>query len=168
MISEVARERCYIGLGSNLGESKDILHSAVQALKAIPDSEQFQISSYYQSKPHGPQDQPDYLNAVATFTISLGAEALLDALQAIENSHGRVRLGDQWSARTLDLDILLYGNHQIDTERLTVPHPWMKQREFVLHPLFEIAPDLKLPDGKMLIDCLREVPADTLQLLESQ
>lgn len=167
MTSTVVQERCYVGLGSNLGESTDTLDSAIKALKATHGLVQFQISSYYQSKPHGPLDQPDYINAVATFTISLGPEALLDKLQAIESSHGRVRGGAQWTARTLDLDILLYGNHLIDTERLKVPHPWMKQREFVLYPLYEIAPDLKLPDGSLLKECLHGVSDDTLQLLES-
>lgn len=167
MTSAVVRERCYIGLGSNLGESNDTLDSAIKALKAIQGLEQFQISSYYQSKPHGPQDQPDYINAVATFMIGLAPEALLDALQAIENSHGRVRTGTRWTARTLDLDILLYGDHQIDTERLNVPHPWMKQREFVLYPLYEIAPHLVLPDGSSLKECLHGVSDETLQRLET-
>jgi len=166
MKQELVRERCYIGLGSNLGASKDTLDSAVEAIQSIQDLEQFQISSYYQSKPHGPQDQPDYINAVATFTISLAPEALLNQLQTIENKHGRVRSGKQWTARTLDLDILLYGNHQIDTDRLKVPHPWMKQREFVLYPLYEIAPDLTLPDGSSLKDCLDEVSDDNLLRLD--
>ena len=166
MKRDVVRERCYIGLGSNLGESTDTLGSAVKSLQAIHSLENFQISSYYQSKPHGPQDQPDYINAVATFTVELEPESLLDKLQAIENTHGRVRNGERWSARTLDLDILLYGDHQIDTKRLKVPHPWMKQREFVLYPLYEIAPDLKLPDGSFLKACLDHVDNDTLQLLE--
>jgi len=168
MKRELVRERCYIGLGSNLGASADTLDSAVNAIRSIPDLEQFQLSSYYQSKPHGPQDQPDYINAVATFTISLAPEVLLDQLQAIENKHGRVRSGEQWTARTLDLDILLYGNHQIDTDRLKVPHPWMKQREFVLYPLYEIAPDLRLPGGSLLKECLEEVSDDTLIRLESR
>lgn len=160
-------ERCFIGLGSNLGDSMETLSSAVNAIKAIEGVEQFQISSYYQSKPHGPQDQPDYVNAVASFTTSMSPENLLDSLQVIENTHGRVRSGSQWTARTLDLDILLYGNHQIDTERLKVPHPWMTQRDFVLYPLYEIAPDLSLPDGTPLKQYLDIVSGDTLQVLKS-
>lgn len=156
------RELCYIGLGSNLGDSTATLDSAIEAIKAIHGLEQFKISSYYQSKPHGPQDQPDYINAVASFTIKIAPEALLDSLQAVENKHGRVRNEEQWSARTLDLDILLYGDHQIDSKRLKIPHPWMKQREFVLYPLNEIAPDLSLPDGTTLQACLAQVSADTL------
>jgi len=161
------RELCYIGLGSNLGDSTDTLGSAIEAIKTIQSIEQFQVSSYYQSKPHGPQDQPDYINAVASFIINLAPEALLDSLQAVENSHGRVRSGEQWTARTLDLDILLYGDHEIDTERLKVPHPWMKQREFVLYPLYEIAPDLSLPDGSLLKEYLTQVSADTLKRLKA-
>jgi len=159
---ELFRECCYIGLGSNLGASVDTLDSAVKEIKSIQDVEQFQVSSYYQSKPQGPQDQPDYINAVASFTTSLEPEVLLDQLQMIEKGHGRVRNETQWAARTLDLDILLYGNHQINTDRLKVPHPWMKQREFVLYPLYEIAPDLELPDGGLLTEYLTEASANTL------
>ena len=132
MTSCVGTELCYIGLGSNLGESTETLDSAVCAIKAIPCVEQFVLSSYYQSKPHGPQDQPDYLNAVASFTTNLEPIELLDQLQAIEKNHGRVRSGVKWTARTLDLDVLLYGDHQINEDRLVIPHPWMTQREFVL------------------------------------
>lgn len=158
--------RCYIGLGSNLGESTDTLDSAVKSIGLIAGISDFQISSYYQSKPHGPQDQPDYINAVASFLTDLEPEALLDRLQAIESSHGRVRKGEQWGARTLDLDILLYGNQQIDTQRLKVPHPWMTQREFVLYPLSEIASGLVLPSGELLEDCLQNVSSDTLIKLD--
>lgn len=164
-MTKLLRERCYIGLGSNLGDSASTLDSAVEAIRAIQGLRDFQISSLYQSKPHGPQDQPDYINAVASFTIDLAPEALLDALQAIENSHGRVRKGAQWTARTLDLDILLYGNHRINTDRLTVPHAWMKQREFVLYPLSEIAPNLSLPDGSVLRECLARLDRNNLQRL---
>ena len=159
-------ERCFIGLGSNLGASESTLGSAVEAIKSITGVGEFQLSSYYQSKPHGPQDQPDYINAVASFTVSLLPEALLDCLQAIENEHGRTRTGFQWSARTLDLDILLFGNHKINTERLTVPHPWMTRREFVLYPIYEIAPELSLPDGSLLKGYLDQISDETLQVLK--
>lgn len=162
----MARELCFIGLGSNLGASTETLASASESVKSIDTVEEFRLSSYYQSKPHGPQDQPDYINAVASFTVSLESEVLLDCLQAIENTHGRVRTGAQWTARTLDLDILLYGNHQIETQRLNVPHPWMTRREFVLYPLYEIAPDLVLPDGTLLKGYLDEVSGVSLQLIK--
>jgi 2-amino-4-hydroxy-6-hydroxymethyldihydropteridine diphosphokinase len=165
-VSGVDRELCFIGLGSNLGSSlgdpTETLSSAISAIKAISSVQQFVLSSYYQSKPHGPQDQPDYINAVAGFTARLEPIELLDQMQAIENSHGRVRSGAQWSARTLDLDILLYGDHQINEDRLVVPHPWMTRREFVLYPLHEIAEGLTLPDGSLLESYLDQVSDDTL------
>ena len=159
--------QCYIGLGSNLGESQDTLAAALTALKSNDAIKHIEVSSYYQSKPHGPQDQPDYLNAVAGFETSLDPEVLLDLLQAIEQKYGRVRTGERWTARTLDLDILLYGQQVINTPRLIVPHLWMTRREFVLYPLYEIAPDLCLPDGKSLKDCLKKVSDDTLVRLKS-
>ena len=154
--------QCYIGLGSNLGESQDTLAAALAALTFNDAIKNIEVSSYYQSKPHGPQDQPDYLNAVAGFETSLAPEALLDVLQAIETKYGRVRTGERWTARTLDLDILLYGQQVIDTPRLVVPHAWMTQREFVLYPLYELAPNLTLPDGMKLSDCLSKVSGDSL------
>ncbi|RVU81763.1 2-amino-4-hydroxy-6-hydroxymethyldihydropteridine diphosphokinase [Leucothrix sargassi] len=149
--------QCYIGLGSNLGASQDTLIAALAALEAHEAIKQIEVSSYYQSKPHGPQDQPDYLNAVAGFQTTLAPEPLLDVLQAIENEQGRVRTGERWTARTLDLDLLLYANDTINTPRLIVPHPWMTRREFVLYPLYELAPNLSLPDGSSLESYLADV-----------
>ena len=159
--------QCYIGLGSNLGESQDTLAAALKVLKSNDAIKNIEVSSYYQSKPHGPQDQPDYLNAVAGFETSLDPEVLLDLLQAIEKKYGRVRTGERWTARTLDLDILLYGQQVINTPRLIVPHLWMTRREFVLYPLYELAPDLCLPDGGPLKDYLKKVSDDTLVRLTS-
>ena len=133
----------------------------------MPGLQQLKLSSLYQSKPHGPQDQPDYTNAVAGFVTDLDPVALLDRLQSIENTHGRVRNGAQWSARTLDLDILLYGDRVIKSARLTVPHPWMTRREFVVVPLLEIAPDIKLPDGPLISSYLDQLPIDTLIKIQS-
>lgn len=147
--------RCYIGLGSNLGESHDTLAASISELVKNDGIRLVEVSSYYQSKPHGPQDQPDYLNAVASFETNLDPEALLDTLQAIENKYGRVRVGERWTARTLDLDILLYGQQTINMKRLVVPHPWMTQREFVLYPLHELAPSLCLPDGSFVKSYLK-------------
>ena len=157
-----------IGLGSNLDHPSQRLISALRALQHLPGITLRQHSRLYTSAPVGPQDQPDYINAVASFTVTLGAEVLLDALQAIENAHGRTRSGGRWTARTLDLDILLYGSQEINTDRLKVPHPWMKQREFVIHPLYEIAPDLSLPDGSLLVDCLELVAADSLEVVSAK
>lgn len=154
--------QCYIGLGSNLGDSEATLSAAVNALTTRSDVRRLILSSLYQSKPHGPQDQPDYINAVAGFETQLSPIALLDVLQSIETQFGRLRSGERWTARTLDLDILLFDNQHIDTGRLKVPHPWMTQREFVLYPLFEIAPTLQLPDGSSLKTHLSNVPENGL------
>jgi len=136
----------YIGLGSNLSDPRAQVINAAIAIGKIPESNVITLSSLYLSKPMGPQDQDDYINAVIAIETSLSALELLDALQSIENSAGRVRKDNRWGARILDCDILLYGNDSIENERLTVPHYGMKLREFVLLPLAEIAPSLHLPD----------------------
>ena len=141
----------YIALGSNLNMPIQQLNLAIQAMADLPDTEIKKVSSLYQSQPLGPQDQPDYVNAVACLETELSPLALLDALQNIENGQGRIRLR-HWGERTLDLDILLYGNQEIQTERLTVPHIEMKNREFVIVPLYDLAPDLVLPNGEKLAD----------------
>lgn len=141
--------KVYIALGSNLEHPQAQLTAALQALNALSDSRLTAVSSFYQSKPLGPQDQPDYVNAVACLETSLAPLALLDELQRIEHEQGRVRLR-RWGERTLDLDILLYADHIIQSERLTVPHYDMHQREFVIIPLVEIAPHLVLPNGQSI------------------
>lgn len=143
----------YIALGSNLNNPLEQLKQAVKILKSFAVN--FEISPFYGSKPVGPQDQPDYVNAVAKFDTELSAEALLDKLQSIENQQGRVRIR-RWGERTLDLDILLYGNEQIHTDRLTIPHIEMKNREFVIVPLFDLSPDLVLPTEEKLADIYQQ------------
>lgn len=145
----------YVGLGSNLAIPEQQLLDALQALAESADVCLLSCSSFYQSLPMGPQDQPDYLNAVAKLDTSLSAHGLLDLLQSIEQQQGRVRKAERWGARTLDLDLLLFGQQQIDSERLKVPHYGLAEREFVLYPLFELSPELILPDGtalSMLVD----------------
>lgn len=137
----------YIGLGSNLSNPRVQVSNAAKEIANISASHIIGLSALYLSKPMGPQDQNDYINAVIALDTRLSALELLDALQAIENSAGRVRKNNRWGARILDCDILLYGNESIENERLTVPHYGMKVREFVLLPLAEIAPALHLPDG---------------------
>ena len=137
----------YIGLGSNLSNPRVQVSNAAKEIASIANSKVMALSSQYLSKPMGPQDQDDYINAVIALETSLAALELLDALQAIENAAGRVRKDNRWGARILDCDILLYGNDSITNERLIVPHYGMKVREFVLLPLAEIAPNLCLPDG---------------------
>lgn len=137
----------YIAIGSNLASPLDQVNAAIQALGEIPGSRIVALSSFYRTPPLGPQDQPDYLNAAVALETTLEAEILLNHTQRIELQQGRVRKAERWGPRTLDLDIMLFGNDVINTERLTVPHYDMKNRGFMLWPLFEIAPDLTFPDG---------------------
>ena len=155
----------YIGLGSNLENPRAQVEQALVELEAIPESELLATSPLYRSAPVGPGDQPDYINAVALLETSLTPLALLDALQAIEHSHQRVRI-EHWGPRTLDLDILLLDQQTIDSERLKVPHPYLTQRNFVLYPLADIAPDLRLPDGKSLQQLITQCPRDGLAPIE--
>ena len=147
----------YVGLGSNLSKPRLQVSNAAKAIANIENSRVCALSSQYLSKPMGPQDQDDYINAVISIETSLSALALLDALQAIENAAGRVRKDNRWGARILDCDILLYGNESIDNARLTVPHYGMKLREFVLLPLAEIATNLYLPDGTSVNTIANEI-----------
>ncbi|MGB1091381.1 MAG: 2-amino-4-hydroxy-6-hydroxymethyldihydropteridine diphosphokinase [Oceanobacter sp.] len=142
----------FIGLGANLEDPEQQLITALNELAVHPDLRLLAYSSLYSSKPVGPQDQPDYVNAVAKIETNLEPEPLLDVLQAQENMQGRVRLR-RWGERTLDLDILLYGQQMINSERLTIPHPELKNRNFVVVPLVEISPNLTLPDGIKISEC---------------
>ncbi len=150
----------YIAIGSNLASPLEQVNAAVQALGDIPHTRVVALSSFYRTPPLGPQDQPDYLNAAIALETALSAEALLDNTQRIELQQGRVRKEERWGPRTLDLDIMLFGDAQIHTERLTVPHYDMKRRGFMLWPLFEIAPDLTFPDGEHLSALLAQLNAE--------
>jgi 2-amino-4-hydroxy-6-hydroxymethyldihydropteridine diphosphokinase len=142
--------KTYVALGSNLGEPHSRLHTAVEALQRLPDTEFERVSSIYCSAAIGPGSQPDYLNAVALLDTRLSPLSLLTMLQEIETQQGRTR-DIRWGARTIDLDILLYGDAIISSPELTIPHPRMEQRHFVLYPLHEISgDDLLMPDGKRL------------------
>lgn len=154
---------CYIGLGSNLGDPAANLHSAIAQLSATDGVELRGVSRFYTSKPMGPQDQPDYVNAVACIQTSLSAHALLQVLFAVERAHGRVRDASlRWGPRTLDLDLLLYGTETINTPDLHVPHPGIGERSFVLRPLADLAPHQVFPDGRKLQDCLASLACDDL------
>ncbi|OQX39531.1 MAG: 2-amino-4-hydroxy-6-hydroxymethyldihydropteridine diphosphokinase [Oceanospirillales bacterium LUC14_002_19_P2] len=154
----------YIALGSNLDEPEQQLHSAVAALEQLPKSKLLTVSPYYQTAPVGPAGQPDYINAAAAIETTLSPIELLDALQAIENSHGRVRT-IRWGSRVLDLDILLYGDETIESERLTVPHREMSWRNFVLIPLADIAPDITLPTGQSIKKLLQSIDRKGIERL---
>ena len=158
-------ERVYIGLGSNLATPIEQLRSALATLAALPHTDLIAQSSFYSSDPLGPADQPRYVNAVAALDTELSPLALLDALQTIELEQGRTRKAERWGPRTLDLDILLFGERLLDEPRLTVPHYHMHARAFVLYPLAEIAPDLKLPDGRALTELLGACPYAGLERL---
>lgn len=145
----------YIALGSNLNTPTMQLNAAIEALSNLPDTKIESVSSFYQSKPLGPQDQPDYVNAVTCINTELQPLALLEQLQHIENTQGRVRLR-RWGERTLDLDILLYEDLVLNSEHLTIPHYDMQNREFVIIPLYEIAPELILPNGEKLAELAKK------------
>ena len=158
--------RVFIGLGSNLDEPVDQLKRSIGQLNQLHEVQVNAVSSFYKSKPMGPQDQPDFVNAVVELETGLSAEKLLDELQYIEHSQGRVR-SLHWGPRTLDLDILLYGDEMIKTDRLTVPHAGIAQRNFVLVPLADIVGmDFKLPNMGTTGECLLVCPGDELQRLD--
>lgn len=152
----------FVAIGSNLDAPLEQAQRAVDALRGVPQSRLVLASSFYASRPMGPRDQPDYVNAVVGLETDLAPLALLDALQRIELEQGRVRKEERWEPRTLDLDLLLYGDATLEHERLTVPHYGMKVREFVLLPLHEIAPHLHLPCGSPLSDLVAQCPRNGL------
>jgi 2-amino-4-hydroxy-6-hydroxymethyldihydropteridine diphosphokinase len=155
----------FVGLGSNLENPVAQLAGAIAELAALPDTQLVAQSPFYRSKPVGPQDQPDFINGCVWLQTSLDPLALLDQLQAIEQAHGRERL-QHWGPRTLDLDMLLFGDRTIDHPRLQVPHPELPNRDFVLRPLLDLEPQLTLPDGRRLTELLPQCPDNQLQQLE--
>jgi len=156
----------YIGLGSNLVNPVDQINAARSAINHLPDVQESAFSSLYRSSPMGPKDQPDYINAVMAINTTLEPLDLLRKLQQIENQHGRIRKHQRWGARTLDLDILLYGDQKINYPELQIPHYGMADRAFVLYPLHEIAPQLDIPGAGKLTDLLNKVPPDGLEKLK--
>ena len=153
----------YIGLGSNLATPQEQLKAARLAVAALKDTEELGFSSLYRSPPMGPQDQPDYVNAVMAVNTELSPITLLRSLQKIELDQGRVRKDEQWGPRTLDLDILLYGSEVINIPDLIVPHYGMAVRAFVLYPLQEIAPSVLIPELGLVSDCVDKCPLDGLE-----
>ncbi|VAW92778.1 2-amino-4-hydroxy-6-hydroxymethyldihydropteridinepyrophosphokinase [hydrothermal vent metagenome] len=143
------RQNIYIGLGSNLNEPRLQITNAINEIKLLENCDFILNSSLYKSPPMGPQDQPDYFNSVLKMSSNLTAIKLLDKLQNIEQQHGRIQK-ERWGARSLDLDILLYGQQVINSDRLTIPHLGLYIRAFVLYPLYEIEPKLILPNGVAL------------------
>jgi 2-amino-4-hydroxy-6-hydroxymethyldihydropteridine diphosphokinase len=152
----------YVGLGSNLDEPVAQVQRAFAALEALPQTRLVARSSLYRSPPMGPPDQPDYVNAVAALLTALPAADLLAALQSIEDAQGRRRDGPRWGPRTLDLDLLLYGELAVNSDRLVLPHPGLAERAFVLVPLLEVAPGLRIPGGPSVAQLASRVGAGGL------
>ena len=153
----------FIGLGSNLAAPDQQIGRARTAINNIKNVTELVCSSLYSSPPMGPKDQPDYVNAVSKIETGLPALELLRCMQTIENDQGRARSGQRWGARTLDLDLLLYGQQQIDIPDLVVPHPGIRDRNFVLYPLLEIAPELRIPGLGRLSDLIKACPLNGLK-----
>jgi 2-amino-4-hydroxy-6-hydroxymethyldihydropteridine diphosphokinase len=142
----------YVGLGSNLGDREDNLR---RALALLEDVGAIRVSSFRETDPVGVTDQPRFLNAAARVDTALGARELLDRLLEIERALGRDRSREErWGPRTIDLDLLLYGGETIEEPGLTVPHPRLAERRFVLEPLHELDPELTLPDGRAVRELL--------------
>ncbi len=160
----MAAVHAYIGIGSNLGNPREQVQRASKALAALPQTRLLSLSPWYESDPVGPPGQPDYVNGVALLETQLAPLPLLDALQAIEADHQRVR-EVRWGPRTLDLDILLYGDKIIDVPRLQVPHPYLSSRGFVVKPLADIQPSLVLPNGTCIESLLRALDISDLRLI---
>jgi len=150
-----AAVRAYIALGSNLDDPRAQVESGLKHLARLRQSAWRGASALYRTPPMGPAPQPAYINAAAAIDTRLSAHELLDELLAIERAHGRIRDGSRWGPRILDLDILLYGEAVLSDARLTVPHPGIAERAFVLLPLFELAPDLVVPGRGALRDLVR-------------
>jgi 2-amino-4-hydroxy-6-hydroxymethyldihydropteridine diphosphokinase len=148
--------RAYVGLGANLGEREQTLRRAIDLLAAEPEIEVVAVSSFRETEPVGYLDQPAFLNGACAVQTELGPRELLERLLAVERELGRERgAGPRWGPRTIDLDLLLYGDATVDEPGLTVPHPRLTERSFVLEPLLELDPGLHLPDGRGLRSLLR-------------
>ena len=157
----LVQTRCYIGLGSNLDDPESQLHQACRAIEALPNTNAPRCSPLYSNPPMGPADQPDFVNCVLEVHCITPPQALLQQLLAIEQQQGRTRSSDNsnhWGPRLIDLDLLLYGEQQLNTDALTVPHPGIQLRNFVLQPLFDLNPGLIIPGQGPLQPLLDRCP----------
>ncbi len=155
--------KVFLGIGGNLGDRRATMRSAVELIRDVIND--VRVSSLYETAAWGVTDQPSFLNAVVRGQTELPPLDLLDAMQSIENQLGRVRT-QHWGPRAIDIDILLYGSDVIDEPRLTVPHPYMSQRGFVLRPLADLAAGLTLPDGSLVGELLTTINQDDLRQIE--
>ena len=160
-------EDAWVGLGSNLGDPVAQVRSAFDALAELPETELIARSPLYGSAPMGPADQPDYVNAVAHLRTGLGPHELLTELQRVESAAGRSRTGRRWGPRELDLDLLAMGRRRLADERLTLPHPGLGERAFVLRPLADLDPELEIPGVGRVRERLEQVGEGGLWPLES-
>lgn len=157
----------FVGLGGNVGAAVTTVRAAIGDLSALPDTQLLRASRLYRTPAWGREDQPDFVNAVAMLETQLAPQALLEHLLAIERIHGRSRNADlRWGPRTLDLDLLLYGDAEIDEPGLHVPHPQLHKRAFALLPLVEIAPDAAIPGIGRAAAALQTLAADDIQVVE--
>lgn len=155
----------FIGLGGNQGDVRAAFAVALAALAALPQTQVVQVSSYYRTPAWGNTEQPDFINAVGWVQTALGARALLDALLMIERRLGRTRDGQRWGPRTLDLDLLVYGDLCCDLPGLHLPHPQLHHRAFVLLPLAQIAPDIIVPGHGNVRELLAAVDSRAITAL---
>ena len=149
--------RTHVGLGANLGEREETLRRALELLAATAGIEVVAVSSFRETDPVGHLDQPRFLNGAAVLETSLSPRELLDALLAVERELGRTREGARFGPRTVDLDLLLYGDAQLDEPGLTLPHPRLHERRFALEPLAELDPELVVPGRGRVTDLLAEL-----------
>ncbi|NVK29759.1 MAG: 2-amino-4-hydroxy-6-hydroxymethyldihydropteridine diphosphokinase [Gammaproteobacteria bacterium] len=154
-----------VAFGANLGDAKRTIAMAASELAQLCWVHQFKLSSMYETPPVGPQNQPNYVNAVASFSASIAPQAVLHHLQSLEQKHGRVRNGERWGPRTLDLDVLLYGDLTLDSKELCIPHPRMHERAFVLLPLSEIEPNWVIPRFGSVEQMLNTQPTEDVSAI---
>ena len=158
--------RAAVGLGANLGDAAASVRAAIQALVTLPGTRLVAASRLYRSAAWGVTAQPEFVNAVAVVDTSLSPRELLDGLLAIERRFGRTRVaGERWGPRTLDLDLLLFGDERMDAPGLQVPHPHLHERAFALLPLLEVWPDARIPGVGPAASCARVMAAEGLDPL---
>ena len=168
LVEGAAPVDAFVGLGANLGDAAASVRAAIVALGELPQTGLHAASRLYVSPAWGREDQPDFINAVAWLRTALGARELLVQMMSVEREFGRERsAGERWGPRTLDLDLLLYADAVIDEPDLQVPHPWLHQRGFVLLPLLEIAPDLRIPGIGAARDAVSRLQCADIRPLEA-
>ncbi|ADD79937.1 2-amino-4-hydroxy-6-hydroxymethyldihydropteridine diphosphokinase [Candidatus Riesia pediculicola] len=156
----------YISVGSNLNNPIYQADRSIISMRNIPDTDLISVSSYYRTKPIGNSNQPDYLNAVVSIKTQLSPKVLLSYIQKIEFKQGRTRTKEKWTSRTLDLDILLYGNMMVKEKNLVIPHPELKNRYFLLYMIYKEDPNLIFPDGQSILDMMNKCQKVSFSVLK--